>query len=48
MREVLEHFGIGFLELVGCAGIVRIIVSFTIEGGIIRTFVVNYMRTLCG
>lgn len=48
MREVIEHFGIGFLELAGGIGIVSIIIVFFSNSGIINDIVSNYFRGLCG
>ena len=48
MREVIEHFGIGFLELTGGIGIVNIIVMFFGKNGLIKDVILEYFCGLCG
>lgn len=48
MREVMEHFGIGFLELTGGIGIMNIIVMFFCNNGMIKDMILNYFQRICG
>ena len=48
MREVIAHYGIGFLELVGGIGIVNIISMFFSNNGIVKDVILEYFRGLCG
>ena len=48
MREVMEHFGMGFLELIGGIGIINIMIIFFSNNGIIKETVLNYFSGLCG
>ncbi len=48
MSEVVEHFGIGFLELLGGISITSVIIGLFSSGGIINNIVLNYFQRLCG
>ncbi len=48
MREVIEHFGIGFLEIMGWIGIAGIIATFWDNGGIMKNVIWGYLQSLCG
>ena len=46
MREVIEHFGIGLLETVGCMGIINIIIKFWNDNGVMKIMIWNYLNGL--
>ena len=48
MKEVIEHFGIGFLELAGGIGIVSIMIASFSNNGITNSMITNYFCRLCG
>lgn len=48
MEEIIEHFGIGFLEAAAIIGMFAILTESISEGGIFRNAVVAYMYSLCG
>ena len=48
MRDVIEHMGIGLLEILGCVCIIKIVMTFVAENGVLYEIVANYMKTLCG
>lgn len=48
MREVIEHFGMGFSETIGCIGIISLLITFLNDGGIVKNIIWNYLQGLCG
>ena len=48
MREIVEHFCIGFLAALVTLSILGMYVSFLHEGGVFYTTTVNFMKSICG
>ena len=48
MREIVEHFGIGFLAALVTLSILGMYVSFLHEGGVFFIMSVNFMKSICG
>lgn len=48
MHEIVEHLGIGLLELFAVVGIVAIVVDCIEEGGVLSNIIAGYMQSLCG
>lgn len=48
MKEIIGHLGTGFLELMGCIGIIVIIMALLNDGGILHEIVAAYMKSICG
>lgn len=48
MTEILEHYGLGLLEMLGMGGILIIIFNSIGNGGIISDMVAEFMLTVCG
>lgn len=48
MREIIEHFGFGFLAVLAVAGMMRIYVGLLDEGGILYRAVSSFMCSICG
>ena len=48
MNVVMEHFGIGFLELLGAVSITGIIVALFNSNGMINYMICEYFQKLCG
>mgnify|MGYP003510114016 FL=1 len=48
MEEIINHFGSGILEIVGCACMFGIYISCVTNGGVINQFIISYMQSICG
>lgn len=48
MEEIIEHYGLGALEILAITGVVKIIFSCVGVGGAISNMVANFMITICG
>lgn len=48
MREIIEHMGVGFLEILGVVSIVAVLFRYVSEGGILYKIVADYMQSICG
>lgn len=48
MKEILEHYGLGLLEMLGMGGILIIIFNCIGNGGVISDVVAKFMFTISG
>lgn len=48
MEYIIEHYGLGLLELIGSAAIVGIYALFLYDGGMIYNAVCAFMQSICG
>lgn len=48
MHDILEHYGIGLLELLATAATLAVIVTCIKSGGVLYGIVLNYMAGICG
>lgn len=48
MKEILEHFGLGFLAVLAVVGMMQIYVALLDEGGILYMAVSSFMQSICG
>ena len=48
MNEIIEYYGSVLLSLTAALGTLGILFHCISSGGIIHTFVVNYMHSICG
>lgn len=48
MEKIVEHFGIGLLQILGAAGALAMFFLFLRSGGVIHTAVYNFMSSICG
>ena len=48
MEQVIDHLGSGILEIVGCACMFGIYISYITNGGVINQFIISYLQSICG
>lgn len=48
MKEIMEHYGLGLLEIVAVAGMVAIVFNCVGTDGVISNIVADFMITICG
>ncbi len=48
MREIIEHMGVGFLEILGVVSIIAVLFVYLSNGGILYEIVADYMQSICG
>lgn len=48
MEEVMEHFGVGFLQLLGGIAFLGIFIACIRPGGVLCDIVLTFMTGLCG
>lgn len=48
MKDIVEQFGLGFLQIVGSAFLVALFMSFFRTDGILNEIVKMYMYSICG
>ena len=48
MQETIEYYGGTLLSLIAASSTLILILKFLYSGGIIHTFVKNYMYSICG
>lgn len=48
MREIIEEFGVGMLELLAVLGMVKIIMQLFGKTGILSAMIAAYMNSICG
>ncbi|MBQ8280623.1 MAG: hypothetical protein IJZ23_12345 [Roseburia sp.] len=48
MKETIEYYGGALLSLLAASLALFVIMKFLSSGGLIHTFVTNYMYSICG
>lgn len=48
MKEIIEHFGVGFLQLLGGITFLGIFVACIRPGGVLCDIALAFMTDLCG
>ena len=48
MKETIEYYGGALLSLLAASSTLYVIMKFLSIGGLIHTFVTNYMYSICG
>lgn len=48
MKETIEYYGGALLSLLAASSTLYVIMKFLCIGGLIHTFVTNYMYSICG
>ena len=48
MREIIEHMGVGFLEILGVVSIITVFFIYLKNDGILYEMMADYMQSICG
>lgn len=48
MEHIMEHFGIGFLEVTGFTAVITLLFSFLGKGGMVAAAVSHFLNGICG
>lgn len=48
MEDIIEEFGLGFLQIVAGAALVVILGACFLSEGVVSNMVVNYLYGICG